>query len=211
VDKKGRRAPRQERALATVEVLLTATAQVLVEEGYAKASTNKIARRAGVSVGSLYQYFSDKDALVNALLEQWVERQLALLEETLVALREADAEATVRAVLVGMIQIKQHSPELTRVLYEQIPRTGQFDQVERWNRRAAQLLEGHLEARRAQVRPQALGQVAWLLVQIFHGVINHAALYQPGLLQEAWLVEELTELVLRYLRPDPSPGAAAPR
>jgi AcrR family transcriptional regulator len=164
-----------------------------------------------VSVGSLYQYFSDKDALVNALLEQWVERQLALLEELLVALREADAEATVRAVLLGMIQIKQHSPELTRVLYEQIPRTGQFDQVERWNRRAAQLLEAHLEARRAQVRPQALGRVAWLLVQIFHGVINHAALNQPELLQEAWLVEELTELVLRYLRPDPSPDEAARR
>jgi AcrR family transcriptional regulator len=211
MDKNGRRSPRQERALATVEVLLTATAQVLVEEGYAKASTNKIARRAGVSVGSLYQYFSDKDALVNALLEQWVERQLALLEELLVALREADAEATVRAVLLGMIQIKQHSPELTRVLYEQIPRTGQFDQVERWNRRAAQLLEAHLEARRAQVRPQALGRVAWLLVQIFHGVINHAALNQPELLQEAWLVEELTELVLRYLRPDPSPDEAARR
>lgn len=59
-----RRKPRQSRSRATVDAILQATAQVLVRDGYQKATTNRIAERAGVSVGTLYQYFPNKDALV---------------------------------------------------------------------------------------------------------------------------------------------------
>src|SRR5881394_3122602 len=65
-----RKLPRQERARATIDALLTATAHVLVKEGFDRASTNRIAEAAGVSVGSLYQYFPSKEALVAALVER---------------------------------------------------------------------------------------------------------------------------------------------
>jgi len=61
-----RKKPRQERSVATVEVILDATARVLCSTGYDRASTNRIAMSAGVSVGSLYQYFPSKEALVAA-------------------------------------------------------------------------------------------------------------------------------------------------
>lgn len=205
MDQESRRTPRQERAQATVEALLMATAQVLVEEGYARASTNRIARRAGVSVGSLYQYFSNKDALIHALLEQLVDQQFALLGRFLGDQALGDPEQTIRGVLRALIQTKQAQPELTRVLYEQIPRSGQFDQVERWQHRAQELIQAHLETRRAQIRPQNLELAAYMLVQTFHGVTTHAVLYHPELLRGDQLLEELIELVLRYLRPDPPP------
>ena len=67
-----RKLPRQARSQATVDALLDATAQVLVERGYARTTTNAVAERAGVSVGSLYQYFPNKDALITALQQRHV-------------------------------------------------------------------------------------------------------------------------------------------
>ena len=63
-----RKKPKQERSQATVDAILVATARVLCETGYDRASTNRIALAAGVSVGSLYQYFPSKEALVAALV-----------------------------------------------------------------------------------------------------------------------------------------------
>src|SRR3954466_5834980 len=80
-----RRRPRQARAQATVEAIVRATARVLVEEGYDRASTNRIAQAAGVSIGSLYQYFPSKEALVAALVESHVERMRDSLSQTLAA------------------------------------------------------------------------------------------------------------------------------
>jgi AcrR family transcriptional regulator len=65
-----RKLPQQGRSRETVDALLEATAQLLVRDGYDKASTNKIALKAGVSIGSLYQYFPSKEALVSELLER---------------------------------------------------------------------------------------------------------------------------------------------
>src|SRR5215468_399334 len=60
----------QERSRATVDALIEATARILVREGFDHASTNRIAEQAGVSVGSLYQYFPSKEALVAAVIDR---------------------------------------------------------------------------------------------------------------------------------------------
>ena len=64
-----RKQPKQERSQATVEAILTATAHILTEDGYDRLTTNRVAERAGVSIGSLYQYFPHKDALIFALAD----------------------------------------------------------------------------------------------------------------------------------------------
>jgi AcrR family transcriptional regulator len=63
-----RKSASQKRSRVTVDTLLEATARVLVKQGYDRASTNRIAATAGVSIGSLYQYFPNKEALVAALV-----------------------------------------------------------------------------------------------------------------------------------------------
>jgi AcrR family transcriptional regulator len=69
-----RKRPSQSRSAATVKAILDATARILVERGYAATSTNAVAERAGVSVGSLYQYFPNKDALIAALHTRHIEQ-----------------------------------------------------------------------------------------------------------------------------------------
>src|ERR1700722_11945035 len=67
---KPRKHAAQQRSRATVDALVEATARILVKEGFDKASTNRIAEKAGVSVGSLYQYYPSKEALVAAVMER---------------------------------------------------------------------------------------------------------------------------------------------
>jgi AcrR family transcriptional regulator len=98
-----RREPSQDRSLETVRTLLDATAQVLTEVGVEKTSTNKIAKRADVAVGSIYQYFPNKEALIGALVEDRM-RTLGALARARMAALESDtfadaADAMVRAVV----------------------------------------------------------------------------------------------------------------
>src|SRR5580700_3154791 len=98
-----RKSPRQARSEATVDAVLEATARVLVKVGYDRASTNRIAAEAGVSVGSLYQYFPSKEALVAALVDRHMTEMVGLFEHHFEALSAAPlpvvAEAMVRVML----------------------------------------------------------------------------------------------------------------
>src|SRR5262245_2757752 len=78
-----RKAPRQPRAQATVEAILAATADLLEKSGYARLTTNHVAQRAGISIGSLYQYFPSKEALCHALAERHYRRHAARYLERL--------------------------------------------------------------------------------------------------------------------------------
>ena len=69
---------------ATVDAILAAAAQVFARHGYAAATTNRIAERAGVSIGSLYEYFSNKDALLVAILEAHIQEGEAILAARIV-------------------------------------------------------------------------------------------------------------------------------
>ena len=80
-----RRTPKQARARATVDVLLEAAARLMKEEGYAALTTTRIAKRAGTSVGSVYQYFPDSEAIAVALVE---DRSLRLAGAAREELRE---------------------------------------------------------------------------------------------------------------------------
>src|SRR6516164_1611810 len=76
----------QERSRATVDALLEATARILLKEGYDKASTNRIAEVAGVSIGSLYQYFPSKEALVAAVIDRHTQEVAEVTRSALVKL-----------------------------------------------------------------------------------------------------------------------------
>lgn len=118
-----RRTPRQERARATVEHLLEATARILVSRGWAGTTTNHVAARAGVSVGTLYEYFPSKDALVAALVGRHLdaaEARLAALAGEL-ATSKPTLDELVRAMVTAMLDLHAAAPRLHRVLFEEVP------------------------------------------------------------------------------------------
>lgn len=198
-----RRTPSQERGQATVDAVIEATARILVEEGYARASTNRIAQRAGVSIGSLYHYFSDKDALIQAVVERVAQRQLAGLAEAFAVHADLDLEPAVRVLVRAALASQLVEADLAHVLITQCPRDGIRELDRRWKARLTELLAARMQAGRHPVRPRNVELAAWVLVHALFAVVQDALAERPELLRGEALIEELTELAVRYLRVDP--------
>lgn len=112
---KTRRNPKQARAQATVDAILAATFQLLEAEGESRLTTNRIAERAGVSIGTLYQYFKDRDAILTAMGERQAETLRRKITDIVLASPEQDGVRTiVRAITNGI----EGSPETRIVLMD---------------------------------------------------------------------------------------------
>src|SRR5919112_656444 len=105
-----RKSATQERSRATVEALLEATARVLTRDGYDRASTNRIAAVAGVSVGSLYQYFPNKEALVAALVARHNREMLDLLREALKEVASLDLATAIAKLVRAAVDAHRVDP-----------------------------------------------------------------------------------------------------
>ena len=112
---KTRRNPKQARAQATVDAILAATFQLLESEGEGRLTTNRIAERAGVSIGTLYQYFKDRDDILAAMGERQAEALRQKVTEIVLAAPEQDAIRTIIQAIMGGIE---GSPETRIVLMD---------------------------------------------------------------------------------------------
>lgn len=200
---KPRKQAAQARSRAMVDALIEATARILVTDGFDKASTNRIAEMAGASVGSLYQYFPSKEALVAAVV---VRHQRALMQVVRNAMAEADAlpvEQAVRRLVAAAIEAHRVDPKLHRVLAEQLPRSGALEDVDVFNREAYDLFRAYLEAHRDAFRAVDLGLATFVCVTSIEALTHTAVVhYADHLSDEAFdaLVDEATRLVVRYLQ-----------
>src|SRR5262249_49915519 len=122
-----RKAPRQERSRATVEALLEATTDILVREGYAKLTTNRIAERAGVNIASLYQYFPGKEAIVAELRRRHGAEQRAALRQVFEERTAGELESTLRALVSVGVTGHAQAPRLHQVFTEELPALGYRD------------------------------------------------------------------------------------
>src|SRR5262245_14695170 len=197
-----RKLPKQERAMATVEAILTATAHILVRDGFDAASTNRIAAKAGVSIGSLYQYFPTKEALVAALLERHVDDMLAVART---GLEDLDGKASLRRQTRTMVRtmVEAHAvdPALHRVFMEEMPQGRGLPRIVEMERAFEDLARHSLERNRASIRPLDLGIAAFILVQAIEALTHGAVLHRPEMLEREEFFDEITELIVRYLTP----------
>jgi AcrR family transcriptional regulator len=194
-----RKRPRQTRSKDTVEALLEATARVLVKDGYDRASTNKIAKTAGVSIGSLYQYFPSKEALVAALIEQHFDEVIRMITDQLMEAANKPIPEAVRALVTAIIEAKRINPKLHRVIRQQVPRLGRIDRMLDMGAKLEHLVKAQLEIRLEELRIEDVDAAAHVLVHAVDGITN-AALFEPHHpIEDDRLIEQMSDLVLRYL------------
>jgi AcrR family transcriptional regulator len=112
VGRPARRAPKQRRAVQTVDAVLEAVVRVLKADGVEGVTTNRIAEVAGVSIGSVYQYFPDKRAIFVALHDRHVERIGRVIDATLVERASSSLEEFVRALIGALVDAHMADPEL---------------------------------------------------------------------------------------------------
>lgn len=196
-----RKSPRQERSKATVAAIVEAAAQLLVEDGFHKMSTNKIAKRAGVSIGSLYQYFSNKEAVVAAVIDNFAEEQMQVLARGLEGAEELSLLDAVKAAIRALIETKRSNPDLNRVLFQELPPIGQLNVYNDWSDSAVALVHMTLELNRAQreLKPVDLELAAFVVVHACHGIIQAMVGQRSSLLNDERAVDEIATLVAGYL------------
>ncbi|MBV8412094.1 MAG: TetR family transcriptional regulator [Alphaproteobacteria bacterium] len=193
----------QERSRATVDALIEATARILVRDGFDKASTNRIAEQAGVSIGSLYQYYPSKEALVAAVIDRHNRGLMQVVQGALAEVAGLPIEKAVRKMVAIAIDAHRLDPKLHRVLAEQLPRTGRLAKLETFNREIYALFKAYLESRRDELRTVDLELAAFVCVTSIEALTHTAVLHRPDILSGetvATLVDEATRLVVRYLR-----------
>ena len=197
-----RKQPRQARAQATVGAILEATVQILDREGLGAATMAHIAEVAGVSVGSIYQYFSHRDAILHALQDREFERSLQLIRELLADGNLAQTpEQTVGAVVRGLAVLYGSCPGLHRVLAIEGLRVAKADRVHAFDLRIIEIVRHFLAATSAPRRPKNVDAAAFVVVQSVRATMLAWMLERPPGLDEETLIQEVVDLVLRYLVP----------
>lgn len=145
------RTPKQSRSKATVAAILEAAARILAESGWAQLNTNAVAARAGVSIGSLYEYFPDKQALADAIALDHISRGEALLSGAAAGVSDKqDPETLVDVLVRGLVDLHKDDPRLHRALSSGIP------------------LSPHVRERVEALRQGAVAMVAEMLTPWVH-------------------------------------------
>jgi len=194
-----RRTPKQERSEATVACILTAASQVLLREGYARATTNRIAERAGISVGSLYQYFDDKDAIFDAVLKDYFDRLVEAVREDPIDPSRPLEETFRRLASLGL----RAWPKGLEVLH-QLQQVGSGAVRTRARRAKAELLavlRTVAQAHRAKLRLRGadLDEALALVIGAAEGMFYDL----PRELDADRVAQEIATMFARYLTKDP--------
>lgn len=111
-----RKQPKQSRSVATVDAVLEATAHILEHEGLSALNTNRIAEKAGVSVGSLYQYFPTKEAILTEIIRRKRERLISAVENALDGSEGQAFELGMERLVAAVVANQLHWPKLARSL-----------------------------------------------------------------------------------------------
>ncbi|HXH44171.1 MAG TPA: TetR/AcrR family transcriptional regulator [Bradyrhizobium sp.] len=182
--------------------MVEATARVLVKQGFEKASTNRIADVAGVSVGSLYQYFPSKEALVAAVIDRHNEEIMRLVRTAFAEVDDLPIEKAVRRLVTVAIEAHLVDPDLHRVLAEQIPRSGHLAEVEAYSQDIHVLVRTYLERHHKEMRKLDPALAAFMCVSAIEAIAHNTVLNGEMLSEKMvkTLVDETTRLVVGYLK-----------
>lgn len=194
-----RRRPRQTRSSMTVDALLEAAAILFAKDGFDATNTTRIAERAGVSVGSLYEYFPNKEALVAKLLKRHCDGMLERFSQRFQSAEGKSLDDVIAIFVEATHDAYAVDVQLHRVLLEQMGRVSRPHHLRRVSMAIVELLEQALTLCGASVRRPSIRLAAFVVETTVEALTHRAILYAPEFFN-AELNEELRVMALHYLR-----------
>lgn len=204
--KTARKPPLQSRSRATVTTILDAAIRVLDREGAGAATTTRIAEVAGVSVGTLYQYFGNRDAILDALQDRELERA-TLLVHAVLSEQPGAPEQIARRMIEELLALYAACPALHRLLVVEGLRVTPTDRVQAFDLRMVAAIRAFLGGSGLPLRRQNLEVAAFVIFHSVRATMLARLLEAPAGVSDAALVEELTDLAVSYLI-EPASSAA---
>lgn len=194
-----RRRPRQRRARETFESVLDAVIRILKREGSGAMTTNRIAEVAGVSIGSVYQYFPDKHAIFAALHERHINQIDRIIQSTLVEHATSSLEKLMSAIIEAMVEAHTTDPELSGLLLTEVPHRADGSQTFAVRLHSAFLLA--ISSRTRQLKKgRDLDSVVFVVTHMVDALSHATVLTRPATLSLHAAKEEAVRAVLAYLR-----------
>lgn len=193
-----RREPKQRRARQTVDAVLDAAVRVLKREGFKALTTNRIAEVAGVSIGSLYQYFPDKGAIFEALHQRHINEIDRTVERALVEHAASPLGVLVRALVETMIDAHAADPELYELLMTEVPHRAGGTREFAVRLHGVFLLAISSRAPRRKKR-EDLDKVVFVVTHMVEALSHAAVLRRPPGLPLVDAKAEAVRAVLAYL------------
>lgn len=194
-----RKQPRQARSRALVEAVLDATERVLAQEGTEHATTTRVAEVAGVSVGSLYQYFPSREALMAAVIERRVERDEQNYLALMASLGDASPATVLRAGARHLVELYRREPELYRAMIDEMDRVAREQRVHAMIDDATARTAALIAPLRERLPCDDPELVAHALVTAQIAIVRDAVRRRPELLEDDRLAELLGTLAVRFL------------
>ncbi|WBP92562.1 TetR/AcrR family transcriptional regulator [Mycolicibacterium neoaurum] len=197
-----RKRPRQQRSARTRDQILEAAVEVFTQHGYARGTTNRIAERADISVGSLYQYYPNKDAILIELAGRHLDAGVAATADHLEAGAITSVQDAIRNIVAAAIHNHRHDPEFLRVIIDQAPRTHELmAKVAEQQQESVQAMKKLLDGR-PEVVVEDKDAAARLVVLTIESVV-HQAMSAPKDFDADTLQTELVSMLTRYLTREP--------
>jgi AcrR family transcriptional regulator len=195
------RQPKQKRSITTKEKILDSAYQLFCEKGYFKTTTNEIARVAGVSIGSLYSYFADKDTIFLEILDRYHESFVAVQEKLAqdMDFSNLDMHKWLRQFIDGMIQVHEVSKELNQeltILCFSKPEVKAI--TKRHREQSRQVAYDYLSASREYLRVTDIEAAAEVTYNLITDAVDQIV-FGSGTLDSERLIEATLDALARYL------------
>lgn len=194
-----RRDPVSEEGRRIVEAILEAAERLLASECYGELSTNRIADAAGVSIGSFYHYFPNKESVVAALARALDRRAMALLYLRREAIAGASARDAVLEFVGVLFDARMGSVALRRQLLVHVPRDWLAAESARVDAEVQALVCAFLRSRAHEVEMRSPEAATFVLFHAVESVVEAAVASQPTMIEDGSLKRELCKLVTGYL------------
>ena len=187
-----RRDPTQTRSRQTVDAIVEAAGQLLVERGRQAVTTNAVAERAGASIGSVYQYFPNKESIFEALQERHRDQVMPLIQHTIARL--GDASVDIAAAIVGLVramaELHASDPARLRAIADELHEQTSADEIDSFTEATTRILASRLRCPESAIRP-----AAWLAC-VTVSLVGRTLVHHPPALD----VEPLLDALERMLR-----------
>lgn len=194
-----RRRPQQRRARQTVEAVLDAVVRILKREGYGAVTTNRVAEVAGVSIGSVYQYFPDKQAIFVALHQRHIEEIDRVMLAAMVKHSRSSLEELIRGLIEAMVEAHAGDPELYEAMAFEVPHRA--DGTRDFAVRLHGAFRMALAARERELRKGIdLDGAAFIVTHMVESLSHGAVLRRPKGVSLTQAKDEAVRAVMAYLK-----------